>query len=497
MGKVSALTAATAVTADDTFYVIDGATSKKVSAALVKQYVTPVINVKDVAYGAVGDGVTNDTAAFVAALAVGVGDVLVPPGTYIVNDLAVSTSRRLVGIGKPILRSDDNAAEAVVILTGDRAAIVGCKVDADTLASYCVEVTGANTVIEDCELYDPGVDGVLVYNGGCRVEGNEIRNFPRYGVKVETLTPCVIVNNSIHDAVDGNGVQVTGQFVGTYAAHGHQITGNHIYNIASTTGSGASGNGVLIYNAGDCSITGNTIHDVEYSWMRGSGARRCSFDGNVCRTAGETGVFIEFAWRDISVTGNHLHDAASSGVAFTNANDASEGRGGVCSGNVITGVATDYGIFAEAACAITGNHVDIGGLAGILLGYGGAWDLTVTGNRITDSQATPTLLVGIAAENYHGGGDVFARVPVSGNVVSAATLANYGGHDYSDVTNGAVAWAWPSYPVLDHGTRTGTGTPESAVTAPVGTLYLRTDGGASTTLYIKESGTGNTGWVAK
>lgn len=43
----------------------------------------------------------------------------------------------------------------------------------------------------------------------------------------------------------------------------------------------------------------------------------------------------------------------------------------------------------------------------------------------------------------------------------------------------------------------GTGTPEGAVTALVGSLYLRTDGGANTTLYIKESGTGNTGWVAK
>lgn len=43
----------------------------------------------------------------------------------------------------------------------------------------------------------------------------------------------------------------------------------------------------------------------------------------------------------------------------------------------------------------------------------------------------------------------------------------------------------------------GTGTPEGVVTAPVGSLYTRTDGGAGTTLYVKESGTGNTGWVAK
>jgi hypothetical protein len=43
----------------------------------------------------------------------------------------------------------------------------------------------------------------------------------------------------------------------------------------------------------------------------------------------------------------------------------------------------------------------------------------------------------------------------------------------------------------------GTGTPEGAVTAPVGSLFLRTDGGASTTLYCKESGSGNTGWIPK
>lgn len=41
----------------------------------------------------------------------------------------------------------------------------------------------------------------------------------------------------------------------------------------------------------------------------------------------------------------------------------------------------------------------------------------------------------------------------------------------------------------------GHGSPLGAVDAPVGSLYLRRDGGTGTTLYIKESGTGNTGWV--
>lgn len=44
---------------------------------------------------------------------------------------------------------------------------------------------------------------------------------------------------------------------------------------------------------------------------------------------------------------------------------------------------------------------------------------------------------------------------------------------------------------------TGSGSPEGSVTGKVGSLYMDTAGGASTTLYVKESGTGNTGWVAK
>jgi hypothetical protein len=43
----------------------------------------------------------------------------------------------------------------------------------------------------------------------------------------------------------------------------------------------------------------------------------------------------------------------------------------------------------------------------------------------------------------------------------------------------------------------GNNSPEGAVTANVGSLFLRLNGGAGTTLYIKESGTGtNTGWRA-
>lgn len=43
----------------------------------------------------------------------------------------------------------------------------------------------------------------------------------------------------------------------------------------------------------------------------------------------------------------------------------------------------------------------------------------------------------------------------------------------------------------------GAGSPQNVVTAPVGSMYLRSDGSTGSTLYVKETGTGNTGWTAK
>jgi hypothetical protein len=44
---------------------------------------------------------------------------------------------------------------------------------------------------------------------------------------------------------------------------------------------------------------------------------------------------------------------------------------------------------------------------------------------------------------------------------------------------------------------TGLGSPEGVVTSSPGVLYLNLSGGPGVTLFVKESGTGSTGWVAK
>jgi hypothetical protein len=51
--------------------------------------------------------------------------------------------------------------------------------------------------------------------------------------------------------------------------------------------------------------------------------------------------------------------------------------------------------------------------------------------------------------------------------------------------------------IEDRFRRKGAGSPEGVVTAPIGAVYHNTTGGAGTSFYVKESGTGNTGWVGK
>ena len=92
-------------------------------------------------------------------------------------------------------------------------------------------------------------------------------------------------------------------------------------------------------------------------------------------------------------------------------------------------------------------------------------------------------------------------VPV-GNQVNMSNLTeaklSVGGVVIAKFQQTLMKWLMPQFIMnTSAAIYAGSGSPNTVVTASPGSVYLNQSGGANVTLYIKESGVGNTGWVAK
>jgi hypothetical protein len=108
--------------------------------------------------------------------------------------------------------------------------------------------------------------------------------------------------------------------------------------------------------------------------------------------------------------------------------------------------------------------------------FGGYQGISWTNNIYDSTKVSGFFPNGVLNSGVFSESARFSTIEATYSVTSGAN----GYYNY-----GSVAWI------------SATGSPEGAITAVIGSLYSRTDGGAGTSLYVKESGTGNTGWVAK
>jgi hypothetical protein len=144
--------------------------------------------------------------------------------------------------------------------------------------------------------------------------------------------------------------------------------------------------------------------------------------------------------------------------------------------------------------AVTGNNVVGAGQHGIYLHN--AQYMTVTGNV-----SRANIGSGIALDSTYCAIDGNLTVGNNGDGISFyGTAAAYGHHSVGrNISRGN---AGPGYTFSATGGQdspvqlSGTGAP--TIAAPVGSTYMRVDGGAATSFYVKESGGFTTsGWVAK
>ena len=109
------------------------------------------------------------------------------------------------------------------------------------------------------------------------------------------------------------------------------------------------------------------------------------------------------------------------------------------------------------------------------------------------NSGTVNRIEGIRVSDISGGtGNV--NLALGNSVIPSGTdWSIYNVSTRQNLMGGPVVWGTSTGPQELF----GTGSPEGVKTAPVGSTYRRADGGAGTSFYVKESGTGNTGWVAK
>ena len=179
------------------------------------------------------------------------------------------------------------------------------------------------------------------------------------------------------------------------------------------------------------------------------------------------GVFGSSAGVDLAVTALTFPSGVT-GIAgaFSNGSNSDDIIVGFDNLTPVFRVTNNGGIVAEGLAANTSTSYDFA--------TAGKGNFRILANGNTDVQ--------IGSTN---------NVPVL--VKTNATLAATVGTDQSWAFANQIRVGGTAGPLW----RSGTGSPEGVVTAPVGSLYTRTDGGAGTTLYVKESGAGNTGWIAK
>jgi parallel beta-helix repeat protein len=251
-----------------------------------------VVNVK--AYGALGDGVANDTAAFNKALAAGAvdgGTCLVPEGTYLISASGISTGRHkpsvlsgvhLTGAGRgaSILKIAGMPTDNFLPCQGDNWSVENLTFDMGdytppSVGFAAIGCRGNNWRVANCAVIKSGKWGIAAFGGSkWSIEGNHINRTvpgarPPVGGILVTANAGVWSSHGrvINNVCEGVGITCSG-------SEG-LVAGNHI----SRSGSGS---GIFVQglpSTHSATITGNVCSGGSSGFDAAQGGRWWSVNG--------------------------------------------------------------------------------------------------------------------------------------------------------------------------------------------------------------------------
>ena len=367
------------------------------------------------AFGAVGDGSTDDTAAFASAVGSG-KPVRLGPKTYAISGQWTIATAGVVLTGSPglsVLKRIGQSGGAFVSVQANGFVAEGITFD----ANKAVVTTQAWNVLVTADAHDAQFRQCRFVNAAGSSLGCGLAILGGAGVREHAVLGCVFASNTAH----GLWVQAaTGVLVQGCRAHDNGAWGINVdFNDAAfavqarlvqVLGNRAWNNlrGIVVgnFNASNTTppVWGNAHPD----------AVGVLVSGNICHDNAIYGIAV--SGLAVTVSGNLL---SGNGTGITGGAGILANIGGsAVTGNMVTGTAT-FGIDCGGSqdSEISGNQVQCGGLYGI--NCGGSTDLRVAFNRIAGC-----TLFGICAGHTEadGNGNPFP-LPTSNLVIADNAIA--------------------------------------------------------------------------
>lgn len=527
--KITELDATTTLSGSDLMVVVKDPTTspvtKKITMDNAMTNYAHGVSIKK--YGATGDGVTDDSTAIQGALTAGAGGVVIfNSGDYLINStLEVPANTAIIGYGARIF---DTTTHRYLMQITDGVSIYGLEFEGAGNTAYdaggillrnetgTVSDYDENIKIVDCYLHGAGSGAIsLNYVKNVQIDRCTIESCAYFGISFQPgsdvkIDKCVIKDINPGKAGDAYGITFTRQETSDDLTlyprssnctvsnciienmdnwHGlDSHAGEYIHFINNIIRDVPTGISLNYTNQGavydhciqNCEVIGNTIEGTgEYPGISVSGA------------PGVLGTPAEYA-NNIVIANNNLEDCGEPVVQTSGAILLQRTQGCAVIGNVIKNSTAASGI-----CVSADNK-----------GY------SLVGNTIIDTHdASYAYPSGVLIYNQYNvgtiSGNTFLRINNSldtyvmeraiyinvGTNCETALGVNYnnGVTEFSPKVRGSTVW----FGHFADGVKlyVNSATPEAAITANIGSLCINTGGGAGTTLFVKESGTGNTGWV--
>ena len=372
------------------------------------------VSVKD--FGAVGDGVANDTVAIQAALSSGATSVHITAGTYLVTGLTIAASCTIYGNG--VLKKGTASATPLLNITASNVIIDGIEFQGASL-----NATPATYVSGDTAILCAGSSSVSPRNG-ITVRNVTINGFADFGMFIRYAQNVTVTNNRV-SYCGYAGITFLSVIRGI-------INGNTIQEINASAGA---------VNWYGISLT----RDPSVNSTNSAPCTQCVVSNNIVRNVPQwTGIDSHAPYQSV-ITGNNV-SGCKNGI-YAQYDDASaafpmEARQVEISNNVVTGPSTAsssvIGIASIGLAALPNDGIFI--IGNTIVGCGdyastvGAIHIAnSTNSKASDNHVMRAIRMGISLTGTSSYVDISRNI-VDG-VQAGASSASYAYLQLANLTN--------------------------------------------------------------